>query len=157
MIVSINQLKSHLHSFNLNLFNLRHIKQGVQGLQAFAFCVLPVSDKHMKQTQVQKKAQELIIRGYIGAQPFGVQRSHASPLLPLPTSISEPDKFQEFQFQTSGILLLMGVQKLYGPEISQVLPCMPQFFENSRWLFIFSNYIREIVYFTLDLVKRSDT
>ena len=35
-----------------------------------------------------------------------------------PTSISEPNKVQQFQFQTSGILLFTGVQKLYGPEIS---------------------------------------
>ena len=36
-----------------------------------------------------------------------------------PTSISQSNKVQQFQFQTSGILLFMGVQKLYIPEISQ--------------------------------------
>ena len=35
--------------------------------------------------------------------------------LPTPTSISEPNKVQQFQFQTPGILLFTGVQKLYGP------------------------------------------
>ena len=35
-----------------------------------------------------------------------------------PTSISELNKVQKFQFQISGILLFLGVQKLYGPEIS---------------------------------------
>ena len=30
-----------------------------------------------------------------------------------PTSISEPNKVQQFQFQTQGILYFMGVQKLY--------------------------------------------
>ena len=33
------------------------LKQGVQGLQAFAFCILAVIDEHMKQTQVQNEAQ----------------------------------------------------------------------------------------------------
>ena len=32
---------------------------------------------------------------------------------PLSTSISEPNKAQEVQFQTQEILLFMGVQKLY--------------------------------------------
>ena len=36
----------------------------------------------------------------------------------LPTSISELNKVQQFQFQTSGILFFAGVQKLYAPEIS---------------------------------------
>ena len=35
-----------------------------------------------------------------------------------PTSISEPNKVQQIQFQKSGTLLFMGVQKLYEPEIS---------------------------------------
>ena len=48
-------------------------------------------------------------------------------------------------------------QKLYGPEISRLLPRMLQFFENFWQLFIFSNYIREIDHFTLELLKRSDT
>ena len=39
---------------------------------------------------------------------------HAPPL-PL---ISEPNKVQQFQFQTSGILLSTGVQKLYESKTS---------------------------------------
>ena len=74
-----------------------------------------------------------------------------------PTSISKPNKVQEFQFQISGMLLFMAVQKLCGPEISRFLPCMLQFLDNSRRLFIFSNYMRGIDHFTLDLLKRSDT
>ena len=35
-----------------------------------------------------------------------------------PTSFSEPKKVQKSQFQTSGILLFMGVKKLYRPKIS---------------------------------------
>ena len=35
-----------------------------------------------------------------------------------PTSISEPKKVQQIQFQTSGTLLFTGVQKLCKPEIS---------------------------------------
>ena len=36
-----------------------------------------------------------------------------------PTSISEPNKVQKFDSQTSGTLLFTDVQKLYGPEISR--------------------------------------
>ena len=32
------------------------------------------------------------------------------------TSVSKPNKVQQFQFQTSRLLLCMGAQKLYGPE-----------------------------------------
>ena len=46
------------------------------------------------------------------------------------TSVSEPNKVQLFQFQTSRILLFMGVQKLYEPEISKFLPCMQQVLDN---------------------------
>ena len=46
------------------------------------------------------------------------------------TSVSEPNKVQLFQFQTSRILLFMGVQKLYKPEISKFLPCMQQVLDN---------------------------
>ena len=74
-----------------------------------------------------------------------------------PTSISELNKVQQFHFQKSGILLFTGIQKLYGPEISRFLPCMLQFLDNLRRLFIFSNYIGKIGHFTLDLLKRSDT
>ena len=35
------------------------------------------------------------------------------------TLIFEPNKVQQFQFQTSGIMLFMGVHKLYGPKILQ--------------------------------------
>ena len=38
-----------------------------------------------------------------------------------PTSISKPNKVEEVRFQTSGILLFRGIQKLYGPEISRLL------------------------------------
>ena len=60
-------------------------------------------------------------------------------------------------FGISGILLFMGVQNLYRPEISRNLSCMLQFLDNFLRLFILSNYIREIDNFTLDLLKRSDT
>ena len=40
-------------------------------------------------------------------------RGHAA-LTPTPiTSISESNKVQQFQFQTQGLLLFMGVQKLH--------------------------------------------
>ena len=58
--------------------------------------------------------------------------SHDSPSLPPPTPyslISEPNKVQKFQFQTSRILLLANVQKLHEPGISQFLPCTLQFLE----------------------------
>ena len=72
-------------------------------------------------------------------------------------SNSEPNKVQQFPFQISGILLLTGVQKLYGPEISLFLPCMLQFLDNLWRLFIFSNYILEIDHFKSDLLRRFDT
>ena len=74
-----------------------------------------------------------------------------------PTSISEPKKVQHFQFQKSEILPFMGVQKLYGVEISRFLPCMLQFSDNLQRLFIFSNYIRKIDHLRLDLLRRSNT
>ena len=45
-----------------------------------------------------------------------------------------------------------GIQKLYELKISY-LPCMLQFLDNLRQLFIFFNYIEEIDTFTLDLLK----
>ena len=77
--------------------------------------------------------------------------------MPRPTSISEPNKVQQFQFQTSGILLFTGFQKLYKPEISRFLPFMLQFLDYLRRLLIFSNYTGEKDHFTLDLLKTSDT
>ena len=50
-----------------------------------------------------------------------------------------------------------GSQKLYGPEISQFLPCILQVLDNLRQLFIFSNCIGEMEHFTLDLLKRFGT
>ena len=73
-----------------------------------------------------------------------------------PTSIPEPNNVQKLYFHTSEILLFTDVQKLFGPEISQFLPCMLQCWDNLCRLFIFSNYIREIDHFTLDLLERSD-
>ena len=48
------------------------------------------------------------------------------------TLISEPNKVQQFQFQTPGILLFTGVQKLYEPEISKLFSCMLQVLDNLR-------------------------
>ena len=76
---------------------------------------------------------------------------------PLPTSVSEPNKVQKFQFQTSGILLFTDVQKLYGPDILQFLPCMLQLLDNLWRLFIFSNYRGKIDHFTLNVLNRFDT
>ena len=61
--------------------------------------------------------------------------------LPLPPSHFSfwTKKVQQFQFQTSGILLFTGVQNLYGLEISRFLACIPQFLDNLQRLFIFSN------------------
>ena len=53
------------------------------------------------------------------------QQGHASPL---PTSISKPSKVQQFQFQTSRILLFMGVQNF--------LQCIVQFLDNSFTFFL---------------------
>ena len=72
---------------------------------------------------------------FTGALPLGGPGGHALP----PTSISEPNKVQPFQFQISHILLFTGAQKLYGSETSRFLPCMLQCLDNLRQLFIFSN------------------
>ena len=46
---------------------------------------------------------------------------------------------------------LIGVQKLYRPEIARFLPCMVLFLDNLLRLSIFSNYLREIDHFKLNL------
>ena len=90
---------------------------------------------------------------FSGAQPLGGYGGGMTS----PTSISEPNKVQKCQFQTSGMLLFTDVQKVYGPEILQFLPRMLEFLDNLWRVFTFSNYIEEIDHFTLDLLKRSDT
>ena len=102
---------------------------------------------------------ELTVQVHLGRQKvtqgcshLGGQGGHG-PL----TSNSEQNKVQQFPFQTSGILLLTSVQKLYGQKISRFLPCMLHFLDDSWCLFIFSNYIWEIDHFTLDLFRRFDT
>ena len=73
-------------------------------------------------------------------------------------STSEPKKVQQCQFQTE-ILFLMGVQKLYGPRNFTIFTVYATIFGQfmaALWQF-FSNYIKEIDHFTLDLLKRSDT
>ena len=86
-----------------------------------------------------------------GAVGSGGQGCHAPP------SIFEQNQVQQFQFQTSEILLLTAVQKLYGPKISRFSPCVLQFFGNILRSLIFSNYIGEKDQFTLVFLKRSDT
>ena len=66
-----------------------------------------------------------------GCSHWGEQWSHDPS-----SSVSEPNKAQQFQFQT-GILLFTGAPKLYGPEISQFLSCMLQFLDNLWRHFIF--------------------
>ena len=78
------------------------------------------------------------------AQPPGKGGGSVGRPCPLkPTSISKPNKVQQFQFQTSGILLFMGVKKLCGPEISRLLHC--------RLKCLDTNYKRETDHFTLDV------
>ena len=79
-----------------------------------------------------------------GVATGGARGGHGNPV-----STSQQEKVQQFQFQTSGILFFMGVQKLYWPEISR-------FLDNLWQLFIFSNYIREMYHFILAFLKRSD-
>ena len=79
---------------------------------------------------------------------------------PTPTSIFEPNKVQQpFQFKTSGILPFTGVQKLYGPKISRLLPSMLQY---GVWTIcggfsFFPNYTGDIDQFTWVIQKRSDS
>ena len=79
--------------------------------------------------------------------PFSLKGPGGTMPPPPPTSISEPNKVQQFQFQTPVILLFTGVQNLHGLEISQFSPCLLQVLDNLRKLFIFSNYIGEIDHF----------
>ena len=76
---------------------------------------------------------------------------------PLPsTSIFEKNKDQKFQFQTSRLLFFTDVQKLYGSEIPQFLPCMLQFLDNIWRLFFTNNIVGpsgKVRYLTLDLLK----
>ena len=66
---------------------------------------------------------------------WGARGGHDPPSPP--TLISELNKVQHFQFQTSGILFFTSVQKLYAPEISRFLSRMLQFLDNFRQLAIF--------------------
>ena len=59
---------------------------------------------------------------WVGGIATGLSQWGHAPPLP-PTSISKPKKVQHFRFPKSEVLLLMGVQKLYGLEISRFLPC----------------------------------
>ena len=45
-----------------NSYHQKYKQQGVQGIQAFALCVLTVNDEPTRQIQVQKKAQGLHIK-----------------------------------------------------------------------------------------------
>ena len=65
----------------------------------------------------------------MGLTTGGEQEGIPPPPIPS-TSISQPNKVQQFQFQTSEILLFTGIQKSYGPEIPGFLPCMLQFLDN---------------------------
>ena len=96
---------------------------------------------------------QLFIQGHSN---WGGQGGYAPPPPPSPTSISKLSKVQQFQFQTSGMMLFVRVQKLCGPKVSRFLPSMLHL----RWLFSFSNYIGEIGeidLFTLDHLKMSDS
>ena len=59
-----------------------------------------------------------MIRGVATVGGKGVWGGEGAGGHGFPTSISELNKGQQFQFQTSGILFFAGVQKLYAPEIS---------------------------------------
>ena len=65
-----------------------------------------------------------------------------------PPSISEPNKVQLVQFQTSNMLLFTGVQNY----TDQKFHCILQVLDNLRQFFIFSNYIGEIDHFTSEKV-----
>ena len=68
-----------------------------------------------RKTWTIKKREKQGDAGKRGGEPWEPRGAMPPP----PISISKPNKVQQFQFQTSGILLFMGVQKL--PEISRFL------------------------------------
>ena len=87
--------------------------------------------------------------------PWGSQGAGHSPnYTHTHTSIFEPNKIQNFQFQTSGILSFTNVQKLYGPEISQFLSCILQFLDNLFLFFLIHKGNRAL---HVGLLKRSNT
>ena len=72
------------------------------------------------------------------------------------TLISEPNKVQQSQFQTPGILLFTGVQKLYEPEFHNFCRVCYKFW-TIYGSFTFFMFIGEIDHFSLDLLKRSNS
>ena len=62
-----------------------------------------------------------------------------------------PRRSNSFSFKHQRYCFLRGVQKLYGPETLRFLPCMLQFLDNIRRLFIFSNC--RIQQFMMDRLK----
>ena len=70
-----------------------------------------------------------------------------------PLQLPNQTRSNNFSFRHQGYCY-MSIQKWSGLEISQ---CYLQFLDHSRRLFIFSDYIRRIDHFTLDILKSSDT
>ena len=105
-------------------------------------------------TEINKSQSQVywFIVNTVNGYRFGIHMvSICTPCPPLPL-ISEPNKVQQFQFQTSGMLLSTGVQKLYESKTSWLLSCMLQFLDNLL-SFSFFKFIGKTDHFTLDLQK----
>ena len=89
-----------------------------------------------------------------GGEDGGGQGGHPS------NWISEPNRVQQFQFQTSGMLLFMGVQTLYGPEILSMLQFLGNFRTSFHFFYLHKGSTSlhvassgKVQYLTLDLLK----
>ena len=93
-------------------------------LESVVFSTFELSKKFDDDYSLVSKVLSLFLFCFFSGIATGGEGMGAMSLL---TSISEPNKVQQFQFQTSEILLLTGVQKFCEPEISCFLSCMLQF------------------------------
>ena len=93
-------------------------------LESVVFSTFELSKKFDDDYSLVSKVLSLFLFCFFWGIACGGVGMGAMSLL---TSISEPNKVQQFQFQTSEILLLTGVQKFCEPEISCFLSCMLQF------------------------------
>ena len=93
-------------------------------LESVVFSTFELSKKFDDDYSLVSKVLSLLLFCFFRGIATGGEGMGAMSLL---TSISEPNKVQQVQFQTSEILLLTGVQKFCEPEISCFLSCMLQF------------------------------
>ena len=95
-----------------------------------------------------------------GVATVRARRTMAAPSFPPPPppplpglQLPNQKRFNRFSFKHQ-VYYFLWLFRDYTDQ--KLLPCMLQFLDNLWQLFIFSNYLREIDHFTLDLSKRFD-